>query len=113
MYESKVFVTMVLVLIFAEVLGLYGCVRGVYPPPFSSHYFAHSMDSPQVDRGVDNEHEGDGIGMLILSYVHRLCSRILCSVVAPIRWFPVNHRSRVHMFTNQKAYGHRPGRRKV
>ena len=25
-YESKVFVSMVLVLIFAEVLGLYGCV---------------------------------------------------------------------------------------
>ena len=113
MYESKVFVTMVLVLIFAEVLGLYGCVGGVSPPPFPLYPFAHSMGSPQVDRGVDNEHEGDGIGVLILSYVQRLCSRILCSVVAPIRWFPVNHRSLVQTFTNQMAYGRRPGRRKV
>ena len=34
-----------------------------------------SLDGlPQVDRGVDNEHEGDGTGMLILSYVQRLFS---------------------------------------
>ena len=64
---------MVLVLIFAEVLGLYGCVRGV--TPFLPLILFCSLDGfPQVDRGVDNEHEGDGTGMLILSYVQRLFS---------------------------------------
>lgn len=63
MYESKVFVVMVLILIFAEVLGLYGCaVSPLFLPAFPL------ITPPQIDRGVDHEHKGDGIEVLIVRF---------------------------------------------
>jgi hypothetical protein len=43
-HESRVFVTMVLILIFAEVLGLYGCVSLHFPSHYVLLLIASSLD---------------------------------------------------------------------
>lgn len=58
-YESKVFVSMVLILIFAEVLGLYGQVLS---RPF---LVAGSRQYAQVDCCADNELQGHWGGVYI------------------------------------------------
>lgn len=58
MYESKVFVTMVLILIFGEVLGLYGYVlkvvlyTGSYAQAFLRLIVALIMNSAATEAGV-------------------------------------------------------------
>jgi hypothetical protein len=77
---------MVLILIFAEVLGLYGCAAS---PLFSS---LPLITPPQTDRGVDHEHKGDRIEVLVVTF--STCNPRLLSVPRDCRTTSiVYHRS--------------------
>ena len=59
MHESKVFVTMILILIFAEVLGLYGCVFALDVK--SEIKLTTCERSKQVDHRIDSSDQKEQI----------------------------------------------------